>query len=593
MFTDKNVEKIVENARLKILICGRKIDKTITSLIINKKDYEFESIDINSNKEFTLTNYDKPKWEFYEFKDGYNQKTKDKIYDIIHKNFGIKGRDIETSLIFFTEDDEDDKDLLNFFDSKKAYYHPFILFITKNKQKDKHFYDNFIKENEIEFDERNIYVINTNETENNIIQERILKILWNNCRYYNGIGDDIFFPNHELLEIENEVNELHNNCLNIYIIGKIGAGKSRLVNVICNQKKAKERLGGGSFSEGAIKYYVGKYPIALYDTQGFNSKEDIKLLIKSIDRKMKQITDVKEQIHGIFYVINQSSTRTLDEGEIHLIKNILNHKIPIFFLMNFTKYKNIKKRNNYLESFLEICQNEYPDSNISKHVYLINLENDDEDNIIFGLKSLFESLYDYYKPEKVFLDELNSSFDSENELDCILKAVKHSIFFRNIINLKDALKICHIRAENMIKIFIASSCLFSLFPIPGVYSISSIEVILFSCILGCYGYKIDKIDKEHALKSLGTSVFGATVGYAVGNALLMIPGIGYIIGTIIKGSVASVTVYSIGKLCIKYCEENFEKNNAVEFYKNLIINYNNAINSLKTVSEDFQEDKII
>ena len=50
MFTDKDVEKIVENARLKILICGRKIDKTITSLIINKKDYEFESIDINSNE---------------------------------------------------------------------------------------------------------------------------------------------------------------------------------------------------------------------------------------------------------------------------------------------------------------------------------------------------------------------------------------------------------------------------------------------------------------------------------------------------------------------------------------------------------------
>ena len=308
---------------------------------------------------------------------------------------------------------------------------------------------------------------------------------------------------------------------------------------------------------------------------------------------MKEITDVKEQIHGIFYVINQNTTRTLDEGEIHLIKNILNHKIPIFFLMNFTKYKNIKKRNNYLESFLEICQNEYPDSNISKHVYLINLENDDEDYIIFGLKSLFKSLYDYYLPERVFIDDLNNSFDSENELDGILKAVKHSIFFRNITNLKDALKICHTRAENMIKIFIASSCLVSLLPIPGIYSISSIEVILFSCILTCYGYKLNKLEIENALKSLGTSVVGATIGYTVGNALLLIPGLGYIIGSIIKGCVASVTVYSIGKLCIKYCEENFEKTNAVEFYKNLVINYNNAINSFNTLSEEIQEDKII
>lgn len=592
MFTDKNIEKVVENARLKILICGRKIDKNIISLIINKKNYEFESLDINNNEEFTFTKYEKPEWEFYEFKEGYNQKTKDTIYNIIHKNFGIKGRDIESTLIFFTEDDEDDKDLLDFFDSKNSYFHPFILFITKNKQKDKQYYDNFMKEKEIEFDNRNIFIINTSETENNIIQESILKILWNNCCYYNGISDDIFFPNHELLEVENEVNELHNNCLNIFIIGKHGAGKSRLVNVICDQKKAKERMGSSSFNEKAIKYYVGKLPIALYDTEGFNSKHDIELLINSIDNKMKQITDDKEQIHGIFYVINQNSARTLDEGEIHLVKKILEHKIPIFFLLNFSKYNN-KKRNNYLESFLEICQKDYPDSDISKHIYLINLKNDDEDNVIFGLKSLFKSLYDFYLPEKVNFDELNNSFDSESELNNILNAVKHSIFFRNITNLKDALKICRIKSEKMIKIFIASSCLVSLIPIPGVFSISSLELILFTYILSIYGYKLNKLEIENALKSLGTSVVSATVGYTLGNVLLMIPGIGYIIGSIIKGSVASITVYSIGKLCIKYCEENFEKTNAVEFYKNLATNYNNAVNSLKTVSDNFNEDKII
>ena len=90
--------------------------------------------------------------------------------------------------------------------------------------------------------------------------------------------------------------------------------------------------------------------------------------------------------------------------------------------------------------------------------------------------------------------------------------------------------------------------------------------------LSIYGYKLNKLEIENALKSLGTSVVSATVGYTLGNVLLMIPGIGYIIGSIIKGSVASITVYSIGKLCIKYCEENFEKteiNEASVKYKDL------------------------
>ena len=206
---------------------------------------------------------------------------------------------------------------------------------------------------------------------------------------------------------------------------------------------------------------------------------------------------------------------------------------------------------------------------------------------------MFNSLYDYYLPQKVNIDDLNNSFESDIESNNLLKEIRHSIFFRNITQLKDALRICRIKSEKMIKSFIALSCLISLVPIPGLYSISSLEIILFSCILGIYGFKLNTIEIKNTLKSFGASVVGATAGYTLGNALLLIPGIGTIIGTIIKGSVASITVYGIGKLCIKYCEENFEKANALEFYKNMAINYNNAIDSLKTISHNYNEEKII
>ena len=78
----------------------------------------------------------------------------------------------------------------------------------------------------------------------------------------------------------------------------------------------------------------------------------------------------------------------------------------------------------------------------------------------------------------------------------------------------------------------------------------------------------------------------------MGNTLLLIPGLGYIMDTNIKGIVASIIIYSAGKLCIKYSEENFEKINALEFYKNIGTNYNSAMDSLKTISDNFNEIKL-
>ena len=578
------MEKITEDLKLQIIICGRKIDKNIVSLIIKeKKKLDFCSIDINNNEEFQLTTYDKLKWDFYELKDGFNDKIKEKIYDIIHKNFGVKEKYIESSLIFFTEDDEDDKDLLNFFDDKNAYFHPFIIFITNNKEKNKFYYENFIKENELDFDDRNIFVFNSNVTENRIIKENILTILWKNCCYYNGIGDDISFHGQELLGIKNELNEKYNNYLNFFIIGKNRSGKSALVNVICNEKKAKERIGSSSFSEKVIKYYVEDFPIALYDTSGFNSNEEIELTMKNIKNKMEQITDDKEQIHGIFYVMNQKSTRTLDDAEILLIKFILKYEIPLFILLNFAN-KNITKRNNYLESLFEVLENEFPESNISKHLYLINLKNDYEENTIFGLNTLFKDLYDYYLPHKISIDEFNNSFD-DDLLNNILKTIKHSIFFRNITQLKDALKICREKAYKMIWFFLFLSFILAI-PLPGVASVSTLEVILFSSILGIYVYKLNKIEIKNILKSFGASFVTATIGFCIGNSFLMVPEIGTFKGSIFKGSVASSATYAIGKLCIKYCEENFEKTKKIEFYKNLSLNYNNAIDNLKKISDN-------
>ena len=329
MNSEYDIKDIIKKLKMKIIICGTKIEKNIVNIILKEEKNGFESIDNSTNTEFTTSSFKKPKWDFYIFEDGFDEKKCNKIYEIIHNNFGDKNREIESTLIFFTEEDENDKLLLNFFDQKNSYFHPFIIIITSNKNKDKFFYDNYIKENELDFDERNIDIINKDDLN---IQELIFKKLWKNCCYYNEIGDNIIIPELEIFGAKKELNVRFNHCLNFFITGKPGAGKSSLVNVICNEKKAKEKIGGGGISNYIVKYFIGDLPIALYDSPGFNSRNQIDSTMKSIEQKIKQIYDDKEQIHGIFYVINSNSSKTLDDGEIKFIKFILKYEIPIFFL---------------------------------------------------------------------------------------------------------------------------------------------------------------------------------------------------------------------------------------------------------------------
>lgn len=581
-------ENIIEKLKMKIIICGRKIDKNIINLIIPEKKFDFCSIDKNSNEEFTLISVDNPKWDFYEFRDGFSDNISEKIYEIIHKNFGFKDNDIESTIIFFTEEDNDDKALLNFFDEKNYYFHPFIIFITNNLQKDNQYYINYIKENELDFDERNIDVIEVSDNNYPKIKEKIFKKLWKICFYYNEIGDNIIIPDLKSIEAPNNSNIKYNNCLNFFIIGKPGSGKSRLVNIICNEKKAKERTGSRIIYNNVVKYIVEDYHIALYDTQGFNSRNDIESIIKKIDNKIKQVADDKEQIHGIFYVINSKSTRTLDEGEILLIKFILKNEIPLFFLLNYSNYIEIKnkKRNNYLESLIEVLESDFPKSNISKYIYQINLKKDYNGNIIFGLDILFNDLYKFYLPHKVNIDKFN--YNPSNDLENIINNIKHSLFFKNITQLKDVLKICNERARKFIKGCCFSSLVIGITPIPlsDLYPLTTIEVFLFTSILIIYGYNLKKIEMKNSLKSFGLSSCSAFVGYTIGTSLQFFPGIGTLLGSLIKGGIATLTTYAIGNLCIKYCEDNFEKTNALKFYNDLALNYNNAVDELKIIANN-------
>ena len=589
MINQKNLDELKKKLKMKIIISGNKIEKQTLNIILKDNKDSFQSVDNDSHEEFKITEFSEYNWDIYELEEGFSEKICEKIYNIIHKNFGKKESEKESVLIFFTEEDKDDTSILEFFDEKNSYFHPFILFITSNIKKDKLYYQNFIRENEIDFDERNIEVFQKNDKN---IQELIFKKLWKICRYYNEIGDDIKIPELTINENQNEINtQLDGKYLNFFITGKPGAGKSTLINVICNEKKAKEKIGGGNMKNNCVKYFVGDSPIALLDTPGFNSRKDIEDLKENIKKKMNDIYDLKEQIHGIFYVIDSKSTRTLDEGEIILIKFILECQIPLFFLLNFSKYKSTK-RNNYLDSLLEILEKENPKTEITKYIYLINLKNDYNGNIIFGLDKLFQDLYNFYLPYKIDIDGIkNKYFISDGNLkiendDEIIKEFSKSFLFKNMKRKEDLLKNSKNNSTKLIYLFTLFSFLggFS----PSIGGISSIQILLCFLILREYGFKLNNIKGEDKLENFVKLSGSAFCCYCGCNALFMFPVIGYIVSSFIKGGIASGTTYYSGRKCIDFCEKNFKSENIINIYEEYAQSYNDGIEELSKISELFK-----
>lgn len=85
MEKEKDIDELFKGLKMKIIISGRKIDKNckmfsfiqkkvIYNLKIGKKQkFDFCSIDHNNKEEFILPSLDKPKWDFYEFKEEFNE----------------------------------------------------------------------------------------------------------------------------------------------------------------------------------------------------------------------------------------------------------------------------------------------------------------------------------------------------------------------------------------------------------------------------------------------------------------------------------------------------------------------------------------
>ena len=369
---------------LNILVCGDFSETNIENELENVKKFD-EYKGLHYFKKGNHKNI--PDWNFYLFKKDKDigKNTSEFVKELIKKQ-----KDRKNVVLFYSGlNDFTYKDLIECYDKLPRILHPDIIIVSK---KDETYEIPQVKKLNIN---RLRHAKENNEID---IYIHLIEI----ASYVNQLGDEIGFPKNllkeELLEKDNELMIKHLFTFNILVCGRPGAGKSTLINKILRKEKCYAMQGESSLTQRVVKYISEEYPILIYDTPGFEKKEDIERVQKLITDKNKSLNEENNRIHCVFYVLNIKSERTFSNEEYNFISSLLNQKLDIFIISTHAQSR--ENAEDYIEATkVNLLQNSNNDNRIEgleKHIYPVELMNE-EHYKNFGLKEVFNALYEKYK----------------------------------------------------------------------------------------------------------------------------------------------------------------------------------------------------
>ena len=610
-FKNEKVINLIEKLLLKLM--GK--DKIVVD---EKNSFLF---DYNEQSLFLLI-HQTLKWEFNMFLDNdinekYINSMSKLMYDYKENGKKRKSKNNFIILAFTYYDKIFDiiKSVINKMKKKEVF---FIFFIEdyNEKYKEKQFEQDLenikfeYSELKISKDCLKIFELNPDKKEDNSL------ILFKNVTeltiYYNELGDFYLFPENILKDLNNFNQENYNELvklnnpytINLLVMGRSGAGKSTLINKILNKKKCKSSEDDEAITEKITKYKHDEFPLVIYDTPGIseNKKESVKNIIKLIKQLKNGLTQMCQEIHILFFVIDFSKNKKFfgDDGKI--IINILKLNIPFFFIFTHSKKIYNKEKKIYEISLLDIdnfidkiisiinsddnlTNSEYKDKQFLRdRIISVNLVNE-PNNKEFGMEEVYDKLYDFFRPNLIPIEDIDRILNDKNlqkkEKDEKIQNYvknKNSKFFKNLITMADFLKIKNGALKFIVTQFFLIIIPLSFCPIPFVDdAIIPILIIYLIINISSICNKIVLIEEAQKMKdSFGITVSLLTLGSIGADVLKTVVGIGTIIGGVLDLFFNSTLIVVISKkIYNKFIKEMIEKGIGVLLYE-AVKSYNEA-----------------
>lgn len=163
-----------------------------------------------------------------------------------------------------------------------------------------------------------------------------------------GTLNSIFNELHKNLTTNTSSTKDYNN-MNVLVLGKVGAGKSSLINYIYNKTMMLSKAGGAVTSQGFHKQPSFKYKgldVTVYDSWGLEADKtsEWKDLLNT-ELRRANANDVSDWFHTLIYCIDAEESRLDSFEKSQIIDPLIEQgSLPIFALTKWDLCSDIKKK---------------------------------------------------------------------------------------------------------------------------------------------------------------------------------------------------------------------------------------------------------
>ena len=339
-------------------------------------------------------------------------------------------------------------------------------------------------------------------------------------------------------EVFDRINEELRNLktLNIIICGKTGVGKSTLINSLFRENLAKVDFGYAVTQE-MERYTKPDFPLAIYDTRGFELgpevQKDIKTGILNEVRKGNASDDLSDRIHCIWYCVSTPGNR-FEKTESQWLKELRcmpeMANIPIIVILTQSdKRGQARKLRDYVRS-----QNPEIPYVIPVLAQEVEDEDDDGNPIIkkpYGLDELIRVMADLL-PEplkKAFANVVDGKVKAALELKT---AQAHKIVLTNVA--------------------IAVADCVAPIPLADALLLIPLQFAMIAQIASVFGIKLEKAAivsiVSGTLGAGGATLLGKTI---VSNFFKLFPGVGTTAGIAVGGVTAGALTLALGETFVQ------------------------------------------